>query len=55
MSGAIKQERKEGFFFSEEKKQKTLRIWAELFRRGRSQNSQEFFASFLQERRPSFL
>jgi hypothetical protein len=33
---------------------KRLRVWAEPIRKGRSQNDQRFFASFVQKRRPSF-
>jgi hypothetical protein len=46
---------KQGIFFSEEKKQKTLRVRAEPTRRDRSQNDQKLFASFSRKRRPSFL
>jgi hypothetical protein len=40
--------------FLKKRTKKLLQIWAEPNRGGRSQNTQKFFASFFQKRRPCF-
>jgi hypothetical protein len=41
-------------FFFEKRTKKLLFVWVEPIRQSRSQNRQEFFASFFQKRRPFF-